>query len=123
LTALLAVHSNVSPQFLELEVLETSVLSDISHLTTALYACRELGVHFALDDFGTGYSSLTYPRRLSASPIKIDQRFVRDMLNDADNLSIITGVVSLTKAFRLEVIVEGVETIEHRAHYCSWAVR
>ena len=76
-------------------------------------ACRELGIDFALDDFGTGYSSLTHLRRLPASLIKIDQSFVLDMLVDADDLAIIQGVISLAKAFKRDVIAEGVETTEH----------
>ena len=113
LTALLAAHPDVNPQSLELEVLETSALSDINHVTETMNACRELGVHFALDDFGTGYSSLTYLRRLPANLIKIDQSFIRDMLTDPDDLAIVEGVISLAGAFQREVIAEGVETIEH----------
>lgn len=113
LEALLAAHPNVSSHNLELEVLETSALDDLMQISAAMHACRELGVHFALDDFGTGYSSLTYLRRLPASLIKIDQSFVRDMLDDPEDLAIVEGVISLAKAFQREVIAEGVETIEH----------
>lgn len=113
LKALLAAHSDVAPHHLELEVLETSSLTDIKHVSKTMNACRELGVHFALDDFGTGYSSLTYLRRLPASLIKIDQSFVRNMLDNPEDLAIVEGVISLAKAFQREVIAEGVETIEH----------
>jgi diguanylate cyclase (GGDEF)-like protein/PAS domain S-box-containing protein len=113
LEALLAVHPEVNPNSLELEVLETSALNDIDQVLDTMNACHKLEVGFALDDFGTGYSSLTYLRRLPAYLIKIDQSFVRNMLEDADDLAIVEGVIGLAKAFQREVIAEGVETIEH----------
>ncbi|MDX2369636.1 MAG: EAL domain-containing protein [Colwellia sp.] len=109
----LAAHPDVEPRYLELEVLETSALEDVQHVSTIMNECMALGVNFALDDFGTGYSSLTYLRRLPASLIKIDQTFVRDMLNDVDDLAIVEGVIALAKSFKRDVIAEGVETIEH----------
>jgi len=113
LTVLLAAHSDVPYHFLELEVLETSELCDIQRVSATMYACLELGVEFALDDFGTGYSSLTYLRRLPANLIKIDQSFVRDMLEDPEDLAIVEGVIALAKSFKRDIIAEGVETIEH----------
>jgi diguanylate cyclase (GGDEF)-like protein/PAS domain S-box-containing protein len=115
LTALLAAHPEIDPHYLELEILESSVLSDIGQVLDTMNACHELGVRFALDDFGTGYSSLVHLRRLPAYLIKIDQSFVRDMLEDADDFAIVKGVVGLAKAFHREVIAEGVETIAHGA--------
>jgi len=113
LATLLAAHPDVKPHYLELEVLETSVLDDVQHVSDVMDACIELGVNFALDDFGTGYSSLTHLRRLPAHLIKIDQSFVRDMLVDADDFAIVEGVIGLAKPFKRDVIAEGVETIEH----------
>lgn len=113
LAILLAAHPDVEPRYLELEVLETSAIDDVHHASTIMNACVALGVTFALDDFGTGYSSLTYLRRLPANLIKIDQSFVRDMLDNADDLAIVEGVIVLAKSFKREVIAEGVETIEH----------
>jgi predicted signal transduction protein with EAL and GGDEF domain len=69
-----------------------------------------LGVEFALDDFGTGYSSLEHLRNLSVTTIKIDQSFVHDILEDANDITIIDGVINLADAFNRKVIAEGVET-------------
>jgi diguanylate cyclase (GGDEF)-like protein/PAS domain S-box-containing protein len=113
LALLLAAHPQVDPRCLELEILETSALSDIGKVSATMDACHKLGVRFAFDDFGTGYSSLTYLKRLPAYLIKIDQSFVRDMLLDADDLVIIEGIVGLAKAFKREVLAEGVETVAH----------
>jgi diguanylate cyclase (GGDEF)-like protein/PAS domain S-box-containing protein len=113
LREVLATHPSLSLGELELEVLETSALKDLTRVSQIIEDCRELGVMFALDDFGTGYSSLTYLKRLPVSQIKIDQSFVRDVLNDADDLPIIRGVLALANAFQLQVIAEGVETIKH----------
>ena len=115
LREILANHPFVSPSDLTIEVLETSALEDISRVSQIIETCREIGVTFALDDFGTGYSSLTYLKRLSVTQLKIDQSFVRDMLDDPDDLAILDGVLSLATAFRRQVIAEGVETVDHGA--------
>ena len=113
LQAILALHPQVSPVCLGLEVLETSALADMAQVSQVIEACAQIGVKFALDDFGTGYSSLTYLKRLRVALLKIDQSFVRDMLVDPDDLAILEGVIGLAAAFKREVIAEGVETVEH----------
>jgi diguanylate cyclase (GGDEF)-like protein/PAS domain S-box-containing protein len=109
----LADYPDIQPGYLELEILETSALEDISHVSSVMHACRELGVRFALDDFGTGYSSLTYLKRLPADILKIDRSFVSDMFDNPNDLAIVEGVVGLASAFQREVIAEGVETVVH----------
>jgi diguanylate cyclase (GGDEF)-like protein/PAS domain S-box-containing protein len=113
LSALLAAHPNVGPGDLEMEVLETNALEDLVKVSEAINACQKLGVNFALDDFGTGYSSLTYLKRLPVKQLKIDQSFVRDMLEDPDDLAIVQGVLGLASAFSRIAVAEGVETEAH----------
>jgi len=113
LQARLMAHPAIRPNDLEIEVLETSALEDITRVSMVIEACRKLGVTFALDDFGTGYSSLTYLKRLAVTMLKIDQSFVRDMLEDPDDLTILEGVIGLATAFRRTAIAEGVESMEH----------
>ncbi len=113
LEELLHRHPAANPRNLELEILETSALEDINQVSAVINACKVLGVSFALDDFGTGYSSLAYLKRLPAQMLKIDQSFVRDMLEDTDDLAIIKGIVGLATAFHRTVLAEGVETIAH----------
>ena len=113
LKEILSLHPNVSPSCLEMEVLETSALENMDQAFMVIEECRKIGVEFALDDFGTGYSSLTYLKHLPVALLKIDQTFVRGMLDDPDDLAILEGVIGLATAFRRKVIAEGVETVEH----------
>ncbi|MFH4626365.1 bacteriohemerythrin [Vibrio alginolyticus] len=109
----LEAHPGISPRFLQIEILESSALLDLDKVSRVMRQCRELGVRFALDDFGTGFSSLSYLKHLPASVLKVDQSFVRNMLDDSDDLSIISGVVGMSQAFGLQVLAEGIETEEH----------
>jgi len=103
---------NIEPEMLQLEVLESSALQDINLVSEVMRGCEEIGVSFALDDFGTGYSSLTYLKYLPAEVLKIDRSFVRDMLDDPDDMAILEGVMGMSSAFRRKVVAEGVERIE-----------
>jgi diguanylate cyclase (GGDEF)-like protein/PAS domain S-box-containing protein len=114
LEAMLAGYPKVSPHLLELEVLETSELINISQVYETMNDCLDLGVSFALDDFGAGFSSLSHLRHLPAYLIKIDQGFVSNMLLDKDDFAIVKGVISLAETFGREVIAEGVETLAHK---------
>ena len=113
LQSALARHPEVWPGSLELEVLETSALESIAQMARIVESCAEIGVSFALDDFGTGYSSLAYLKSLPAARLKIDQAFVRGMLDDPGDLAILRAILGLASAFRCEVVAEGVESVEH----------
>ncbi|MDO9278687.1 MAG: EAL domain-containing protein [Polaromonas sp.] len=110
---ILAAYPHIRPGDLQMEVLETCAFENLSRVSDVIEACRQLGVQFALDDFGTGYSSLTYLKRLPVTLLKIDQSFVANMLDDADDLAILTSVVGLAGAFRRQVIAEGMESLAH----------
>ncbi|MCK6374452.1 MAG: EAL domain-containing protein [Zoogloea sp.] len=97
---------------LEIEILETAALEDIGTVGSLITHFQQRGIRFALDDFGTGYSSLVHLKRLAANVLKIDQTFVRDMLDDPGDLAIVQGVVGLAGAFRRDVVAEGVEDME-----------
>ena len=113
LQASLQRHPDIAPQMIELEILESSALSDIAHARSVIQQARALGVGFALDDFGTGYSSLSYLKQLPTDTLKLDQSFVRGLLEDFENLALIRAVVGMAAAFNRKLVAEGVETMEH----------
>lgn len=113
LLAQLVVFPHVDPTQLELEIVESSSMDDPEKVMDVIARCQSHGLRFALDDFGTGYSSLTYLKQLKVNSLKIDQSFVRDMLMDSEDLTIVQGVIGLAKAFGKTVIAEGVESREH----------
>ncbi len=109
----LSLYPEVDSNSLQLEILESSALGDLQSVSSIINQCiNDLGVNIALDDFGTGYSSLTHMKNLPAETIKIDQSFVRDMLDDPNDYAIIDGVIGLANSFNRNVIAEGVETSE-----------
>jgi diguanylate cyclase (GGDEF)-like protein/PAS domain S-box-containing protein len=110
---LLAEYPNLPAKRICIEILESTALDDFASVIRLIRACASQGVRFALDDFGTGFSSLTYLRQLPVNTLKIDQSFVRDMLQDPNDLTIVEGVVGLGTAFRHQVIAEGVESADH----------
>ncbi|MBO6850783.1 MAG: EAL domain-containing protein [Marinobacter sp.] len=114
LQRILEAFPEILPGDFEIEIVETSLLEDFPTVAAVIDQCQHLGVSFGLDDFGTGYSSLTYLRQLPLDYLKIDMSFVRDMLDNPNDLSIVKGVIGLAKSFNLPVIAEGVETSEHR---------
>jgi EAL domain-containing protein (putative c-di-GMP-specific phosphodiesterase class I) len=109
----LAQYPDMAQGKLQIEVLETVALNDISVVQGIIESCRKVGVEFALDDFGTGYSSLSYLSSLPVDTLKIDQSFVRDMLEDKGDMAIVQGIIALAKAFERHTVAEGIETDKH----------
>lgn len=104
---------DVEPFMLDIEVLETSALADVQHVSNVIEQCRELGVLFELDDFGTGFASLSYLKKLPLETIKIDQVFVRHMFDEEEDIFILEGMIGLAKSLDRAVIAEGIETEAH----------
>jgi len=113
LRGMLSRHPGVQPQDLELEILETSAVEDFVQVSQLMALCERMGLRFALDDFGSGYSSLTYLKRLPAYLLKIDQGFIRGMLEDPDDIAILDALLALARSFGRNCIAEGVESIKH----------
>lgn len=108
---------------LKLELTESMVLSDVAEVVHKMESLRALGLSLSMDDFGTGYSSLAYLKKLPLAQIKIDQSFVRDITTDATDAVMVKTIIDLARNFHLEVIAEGVETVEQldflRSHGCA----
>ncbi|OUR71072.1 hypothetical protein A9Q78_10655 [Methylophaga sp. 41_12_T18] len=114
LESALASQPSVDSEYLQIEILESSSLSNLATITAIISDCHnKLGISIALDDFGTGYSSLNHLRHLKAKVIKVDRSFVIHMLDNPSDYAIVDGVIGLANTFNREVIAEGVETTEH----------
>ena len=109
----LAAQPSVSPTQLELEILETGALNNMNGVAALIAEVQRMGVTCSLDDFGTGFSSLTFLKQLGAQTIKIDQSFVRGMLDDGEHAGIVHSVLGLARSFDRHTLAEGVETLPH----------
>lgn len=107
-------RSGARPQLLKLELTESMLVDDVDGVIAKMHALRALGLRLSLDDFGTGYSSLAYLRRMPIDQLKIDQSFVRDLLQDANAMAIARSVAALGHSLGLDVVAEGVETAAQR---------
>ena len=107
--------TGVQPSRLRLEITENLILDGDEHVTGKLLKLRAMGVSLALDDFGTGYSSLSYLVRFPFDALKIDRGFIIGMLDKPGDMAIVQSVLTLGKNLGLEVVAEGVETLEHAA--------
>ncbi|WP_051241548.1 putative bifunctional diguanylate cyclase/phosphodiesterase [Stappia stellulata] len=116
----------LAPQDLEIEVTETVIFGRwADQIARTVQELHALGVRIALDDFGTGYASLIHLRRLQVHRLKIDQSFIRDCTENADDAVIVRSIISLAQSLGLDVVAEGVETQKQRSflqhHGCDFA--
>lgn len=102
--------TGLAPQYLELELTESMLMSDSDSMLTALRDIKAIGVTLALDDFGTGYSSLAYLKRFPIDVIKIDRGFVRNITTDPNDASLTKTIVLMAKSLKMKTVAEGVET-------------
>lgn len=103
----------INPNKLRLELTENLLIKNTEETLDKIKKLHEMGITLSIDDFGTGYSSLAYLKQLSIHELKIDQSFIRDILNDSNDFSIVETIISIGRKFNLDVIAEGVETKEH----------
>ncbi len=116
-------ETGMEPSRLELEITESVLMQNIDHTIATLRAIKSLGIRLAIDDFGTGYSSLSYLQRFPVDVLKIDQSFVQDLNGDSNDAALVNAIISLGRSLNLNIIAEGVETLDQlaflKAHDCE----
>ncbi|HEY6484185.1 MAG TPA: EAL domain-containing protein [Steroidobacteraceae bacterium] len=117
-------HS-VSPTSFELEITETTLMADAKRTVRLLDELYAMGLHLSIDDFGTGYSSLSALQQFPIGTLKIDQSFVRDVSEDANDATIVKTIIEMGRSLGMEVVAEGVESLRHldflRRNACHYA--
>jgi EAL domain-containing protein (putative c-di-GMP-specific phosphodiesterase class I) len=104
----------VNPGMLILEITESILLDSFEEIIATMILLKKIGVQISLDDFGIGYSSLQYLKRLPIQQLKIDQSFVRDIVDDNNDLAIVSTIIAMAQHMGMPVIAEGVETVEQQ---------
>ncbi|NIF18887.1 EAL domain-containing protein [Pantoea sp. Cy-639] len=116
-------ESGLVPHLLELELTESQLIDSVEHIIVTFEQLHGLGVKLAIDDFGTGYSSLSYLKRFPVDYVKIDQAFIRGLLEGSQDAAITRAIIAMAKSLQLKVVAEGVETLEQlaflREHGCD----
>jgi diguanylate cyclase len=105
-------QAGLEPRFLEVELTETTVMTDPEESIAILERLSEMGVLVSVDDFGTGYSSMSYLRRFPIDKLKIDRGFINEVMSRPEDASIVRAIISLAHSLKLKVVAEGVESPE-----------
>ncbi len=117
--------TGMPPGNLELEITEGLLMREPDKVADILSVMRDMAIRVSIDDFGTGYSSMSYLKRLPIDTLKIDRSFVSDVTTSADDAAIAAAIISVAHKLRLNVVAEGVETLEHvqflRENRCEMA--
>ena len=103
----------ISLNLLQIEITETALMKDTGRVAATLQRLRELGVKVVIDDFGIGFSSLNHLKNLAIDGLKIDQSFVRDMIDDARDAAIVSAIIGIAKSLSISVLAEGVDSPGH----------
>ena len=104
-------EAHLEPQYLELELTENSIISNINVINT-INSLKDLGLFVALDDFGTGYSSLSYLKNIHLDKLKIDKSFVQNILLNHGDEVIIQAIITMAHSLNMDVLAEGVESVQ-----------
>ncbi len=99
-----------NPQWLELEITETTLISNFESTLSSMDIFKEMGIKFSIDDFGTGYSSLSYLKSLHIATLKIDREFIKDIIADKDDRSIVSAIIAMGHMLNYTIVAEGAET-------------
>ena len=105
-------ETELNPKSLEIEITESTLIQNNAVMAAGLKQLKKLGVSISIDDFGTGYSSLSYLLQFRVDTLKIDQSFIRNVVDDVDSAVISSSVISLAHNLKISVVAEGVETLE-----------
>lgn len=116
-------NSGIAPKYLELEITENMLMSDIEQTIRKLTELSEVGLTMAIDDFGTGYSNLSYLVRFPVTTLKIDRAFIKDVDSDDTIAALTRSIIKMSQNLKLKVVAEGAESIKHIAflkeHRCN----
>lgn len=105
-------ETKLSPELLEIEIIETSFIDNTDECIKSLKKLKEMGISIAIDDFGKGFSSLNYLRTFPVQTLKIDRSFINEMTQNEENFAIVRAIINLAHELKLKVVAEGIETLE-----------